>query len=95
MLTREKHIARAIQDQILKDFGSVSEFSDWFSREDAEEDANKPPETVVVLPNPRNVDYDEKIEELEARIKRFVSISLSLPFVEDIFADNNTFKTTG
>lgn len=89
--------ARAIQDQILKDFGSVSEFSDWFSREDAEQDANKPPETVVILPNPRNVDYDEKIEELEARIKRlkdlkkaWQAIAKPLPTVEPLYPDQDS-----
>lgn len=58
-------IARAIQDQLLKDFGARAEFSDWFSREDA------PPRAAVVLkPNPRNIEHDEKIAELEAKIQR-------------------------
>jgi kinetochore protein Mis13/DSN1 len=61
-------LARAIQDQLLKDFGARSEFSDWFAREDAP----KPPIPVVLQPNPRNVDYDAKIAELEARIERYV-----------------------
>lgn len=45
----------------------MSEFSDWFSREEA------PKQPVVLKPNPRNEDYDRKIEEMEERIKRFVS----------------------
>lgn len=56
--------ARAIQDQLLKEFSARSELSDWFSREEAP----KPP--VVLKPNPRNVDYDAKIAELEAKIER-------------------------
>ncbi|KAH8881563.1 hypothetical protein GQ53DRAFT_702042 [Thozetella sp. PMI_491] len=58
--------ARAIQDQLLKDFGSRSEFSDWFSREDAP----KPPVPTVLKPNPRNIEHEAKIAELEAKIKR-------------------------
>ncbi|RYO91424.1 hypothetical protein DL764_008290 [Monosporascus ibericus] len=56
--------ARAIQDQLLKDFSSKSEFSDWFAREDVP----RPP--AIVKPNPRNVEHDEKILQLEERIKR-------------------------
>ncbi|KAI3322477.1 hypothetical protein HD806DRAFT_126922 [Xylariaceae sp. AK1471] len=59
--------ARAIQDQLLKDFSSRSEFSDWFAREEAEEALKPPP---IVKPNPRNIEHDEKIIELEERIKR-------------------------
>lgn len=57
--------ARAIQDQLLKDFAARSEFSDWFSRED---DAPKAP--VVMKPNPRNMELDEKLAQLEINIKR-------------------------
>ncbi|KAG4282245.1 hypothetical protein FPRO04_13321 [Fusarium proliferatum] len=57
--------ARAIQDQLLKDFAARSEFSDWFSRED---DAPKVP--VVLRPNPRNMELDEKLAQLEINIKR-------------------------
>jgi kinetochore protein Mis13/DSN1 len=61
--------ARAIQDQLLKDFGSKSEFSDWFSREDTP----KPPAAPAIeKPNPRNTEHEEKIAELEERIKRQV-----------------------
>ncbi|KAF6528288.1 hypothetical protein HZS61_008590 [Fusarium oxysporum f. sp. conglutinans] len=57
--------ARAIQDQLLKDFGAGSEFSDWFSRED---DGQNVP--VVLRPNPRNMELDEKLAQMEINIKR-------------------------
>ncbi|KAL2687212.1 hypothetical protein Neosp_004765 [[Neocosmospora] mangrovei] len=57
--------ARAIQDQLLKDFASRSEFSDWFSRDD---DVPKAP--VVLKPNPKNMELDEKLAQLEINIKR-------------------------
>ncbi|KAI1270573.1 hypothetical protein F5Y18DRAFT_368757 [Xylariaceae sp. FL1019] len=61
--------ARAIQDQLLKDFSARSEFSDWFGREDSQEEVvPRPP--PIVKPNPRNSEHDEKIAELEERIKR-------------------------
>ncbi|KAI1416104.1 Mis12-Mtw1 protein family-domain-containing protein [Hypoxylon sp. FL1857] len=56
--------ARAIQDQLLKDFSSKSEFSDWFAREEIP----RPP--AIVKPNPKNIEHDEKIVALEERIKR-------------------------
>ncbi|KAI2627368.1 Mis12-Mtw1 protein family-domain-containing protein [Hypomontagnella submonticulosa] len=56
--------ARAIQDQLLKDFSSKSEFSDWFAREEVP----RPP--AIVKPNPRNIEHEEKIAALEERIKR-------------------------
>ncbi|EQK98999.1 Mis12-Mtw1 family protein [Ophiocordyceps sinensis CO18] len=58
--------ARAIQDQLLQDFASRSEFSNWFSRDDAVPE----PRTVVRKPNPRNVELDEKMASLEGKIKR-------------------------
>ncbi|KAK4224878.1 Mis12-Mtw1 protein family-domain-containing protein [Podospora fimiseda] len=72
--------ARAIQDQILKDFGSVSEFSDWFSREDdesVEEKKKRPAKPIKLEPNPINVQNDEKIAALEARIARLKSLKQS------------------
>ncbi len=60
-------VARAIQDQLLKDFSSRSEFSDWFAREEVPE-APRPP--AIVKPNPRNIEHDEQIVALEERIKR-------------------------
>lgn len=68
--------ARAIQDALLKDFGSRSEFSDWFAREDEPSGAAgaKPKRPVVVKPNPINVEHEQKIAELEERIKRLVHL---------------------
>ncbi|KAI1423668.1 Mis12-Mtw1 protein family-domain-containing protein [Xylaria sp. FL1777] len=60
--------ARAIQDQLLKDFSSRSEFSDWFAREEVPA-APRPP--AIVKPNPRNIEHDEQIVALEERIKRY------------------------
>ncbi|KAF4970185.1 hypothetical protein FZEAL_10102 [Fusarium zealandicum] len=57
--------ARAIQDQLLKDFASQSEFSDWFSRD---ENMSKAP--VVLKPNPRNLELDERLAQLQVKIKR-------------------------
>ncbi|KAI1363799.1 Mis12-Mtw1 protein family-domain-containing protein [Xylaria arbuscula] len=59
--------ARAIQDQLLKDFSARSEFSDWFAREDVPQ-VPRPP--AIVKPNPRNIEHDEQIVALEERIKR-------------------------
>ncbi len=63
-------IARAIQDQLLKDFANKSEFSDWFSRED-EPQTTKVKKSQVLQPNPRNIEHEQKILELEARIQRY------------------------
>lgn len=60
-------IARAIQDQLLKEFSSRSEFSDWFAREEVPEAPRPPP---IMKPNPRNIEHDEHIAALEERIKR-------------------------
>jgi kinetochore protein Mis13/DSN1 len=57
--------ARAIEDQLLKGVVARSEFSDWFSREDG---APKVP--VVLRPNPRNMELDEKLAQLEINIWR-------------------------
>ncbi|RCI08478.1 hypothetical protein L249_8845 [Ophiocordyceps polyrhachis-furcata BCC 54312] len=59
--------ARAIQDQLLKDFASKSEFSDWFSRDEDEVNNRR---QVVLKPNPRNAELDEKMAALEAKIAR-------------------------
>ncbi|KAI1344834.1 hypothetical protein F5Y15DRAFT_6800 [Xylariaceae sp. FL0016] len=61
--------ARAIQDQLLKDFSARSEFSDWFARDEAPApEIPRPP--PIIKPNPRNLEHDEKIGDLEQRIKR-------------------------
>ena len=54
-----------IQESLLKDFANKSEFSDWFSREDSA------PKKVIKKPNPRNIEFEEKIAELEPRIQRY------------------------
>ncbi|KAM0333139.1 hypothetical protein ACHAQA_001798 [Verticillium albo-atrum] len=59
--------ARAIQELLLKDFANKSECSDWFSREDA------PKAPVVLEPNPRNLDHQEKIDLLELKVKRYLT----------------------
>jgi len=69
--------ARAIQDQLLKDFSSKSEFSDWFSRDDG------PKRPVVTKPNPRNVEHAEKIAELEGKIARYVDALVTYAVVLD------------
>jgi kinetochore protein Mis13/DSN1 len=70
--TDRGYVARAIQDQLLKDFGQRSEFSDWFSREE------EPQRPVVLKPNPRNIEHDAKIAELEARINRYIATIIFL-----------------
>lgn len=57
--------ARVIQEELLKDFSSKSELSNWFSREDV-----TPPTVVVKKPNPRNLQNTDKIKELEEQIQR-------------------------
>ncbi|KAK7516411.1 kinetochore protein-like protein Mis13 [Phyllosticta citriasiana] len=56
--------ARAIQQELLNDFASKSEMSNWFDREEVE------PTAVVKKPNPRNQDNAKRLEELEAEVKR-------------------------
>lgn len=83
-------IARAIQDSLLKDFGSKSEFSDWFSREDEPSAAAQPKRKVVIEPNPVNVEHEQKIAALEARIKRYV---VQLCLWRAPFSDANRIST--
>ncbi|KAH6984012.1 Mis12-Mtw1 protein family-domain-containing protein [Ilyonectria destructans] len=81
--------ARAVQDQLLKGFAARSEFSDWFSRDD---DVPKAP--VVLMPNPRNIELDEKIAQLEINVKRrkesLASNSKPTPEQPPLFAENET-----
>ncbi|KAI1462835.1 Mis12-Mtw1 protein family-domain-containing protein [Annulohypoxylon moriforme] len=83
--------ARAIQDQLLKDFASRSEFSDWFARDDIP----RPP--AIVKPNPRNIEHEEKIVELEERIKRlkaekrtWQSLKQAPPELPPLFPETDT-----
>jgi hypothetical protein len=57
--------ARVIQEELLQDFSSNSELSNWLSREDL-----NPPAVVVKKPNPRNVQNTDKIKELEEHIQK-------------------------
>lgn len=63
-LTRS-YLARVIQEELLKEFSSNSELSNWFGREDV-----NPPAVVVKKPNPRNVQNTDKIKELEEQIQK-------------------------
>ncbi|KAJ5155081.1 Mtw1 kinetochore complex DSN1 [Penicillium coprophilum] len=57
--------ARVIQEELLQDFSSNSELSNWLGREDL-----NPPAVVVKKPNPRNVQNTDKIKELEEHIQK-------------------------
>ncbi|KAL9065307.1 MAG: hypothetical protein Q9161_008336 [Pseudevernia consocians] len=56
--------AREIQSQLLKDFSTKSEMSDWFSRNDST------PEPSLPKPNPMNTSNLAKIQDLEQQIAR-------------------------
>lgn len=64
--TNDHSPARAIQEEILKEFSSNSDLSNWFSREDVIR-----PTVVVKKPNPRNVQNTDKIKELEEQIQKY------------------------
>ncbi|KAL4921992.1 Mis12-Mtw1 protein family-domain-containing protein [Aspergillus aurantiobrunneus] len=57
--------ARVIQEELLKEFSTNSELSNWFSREDT-----TPPTVVVKKANPKNVQNQDKIKELEEQIQK-------------------------
>ncbi|KAL5336125.1 Mis12-Mtw1 protein family-domain-containing protein [Aspergillus crustosus] len=57
--------ARVIQEELLKEFGGNSELSNWFAREDT-----SPPTVVVKKPNPKNLQNQAKIKELEEQIQK-------------------------
>ncbi|KAH6875769.1 kinetochore protein Mis13 [Alternaria rosae] len=56
--------ARAIQQELIDDFASKPELSDWFSREEVA------PPPVVKKPNPQNEKNKATLEELEEEVKR-------------------------
>ncbi|KAF2736084.1 hypothetical protein EJ04DRAFT_463783 [Polyplosphaeria fusca] len=56
--------ARAIQQDLIKDFANKSELSDWFSREDTV------PTSVAKKPNPQNTKNHATLQELEDEVKR-------------------------
>ncbi|KAE8351717.1 Mis12-Mtw1 protein family-domain-containing protein [Aspergillus coremiiformis] len=57
--------ARVIQEELLKDFSTNSQLSNWFEREDVD-----PPAVVVKKPNPKNIQNADKIKELEEQIQK-------------------------
>ncbi|OAA55436.1 Mtw1 kinetochore complex, DSN1 [Cordyceps fumosorosea ARSEF 2679] len=57
--------ARAILDELTKEFSTRPEFYNWFGR-----DESVAPATRVLKPNPRNMELDKKMASLEARIQR-------------------------
>ena len=65
--------ARMIKESLLKDFANKSEFSDWFNREESV----PPPTKVIKKPNPRNIELEENLVGLEARLKLYVKQSLN------------------
>ncbi|KAL6232279.1 hypothetical protein BDW75DRAFT_218032 [Aspergillus navahoensis] len=56
--------ARVIQEELVKEFASNPELSNWFSREDTT------PTVVVKKANPKNVQNQDKIKELEEQIQK-------------------------
>ncbi|MCJ1398088.1 hypothetical protein MMC11_001285 [Xylographa trunciseda] len=61
-----KLAAREIQQQLLKDFSTRSEMSDWFDRDTT-------PNPQPPKPNPKNLANLAKIQDLEQQIKRLQS----------------------
>ncbi|KAL8761702.1 MAG: hypothetical protein Q9184_002206 [Pyrenodesmia sp. 2 TL-2023] len=59
-----RQAAREIQQQLLKDFSTKSEMSDWFNRKET----TPPPQTPK--PNPKNVSNEKKIRDLEQQLAR-------------------------
>ncbi|KAL9006836.1 MAG: hypothetical protein Q9188_000447 [Gyalolechia gomerana] len=59
-----RQAAREIQQQLLKDFSTKSEMSDWFNRKDT----TPPPQPPK--PNPKNVSNENKIKDLEQQLAR-------------------------
>jgi kinetochore protein Mis13/DSN1 len=59
-----------IKESLLKDFANKSEFSDWFSREEP-----APPTKVIKKPNPRNIELEENLVGLEARLKLYANFT--------------------
>jgi kinetochore protein Mis13/DSN1 len=62
-----------IQEELLKDFSTNSELSNWFGREDVH-----PPSMVVRKPNPKNIQNADKIKELDEQIQRYVLPGIKL-----------------
>lgn len=74
--------ARAIQQELIDDFASKPELSDWFSRvcsnqnigrqnlTTVQEETAPPP--VIKKPNPQNEKNEGTLQELEEEVKRYV-----------------------
>lgn len=58
--------ARPVQEQVLKAFATSSDMSDWFNREAPPAKPEAPKK-----PNPLDASNEKKIEELEAKIKKY------------------------
>jgi kinetochore protein Mis13/DSN1 len=71
--------ARVIKESLLKDFAHKSEFSDWFSREESV------PTRVIKKPNPRNIEIEENLAGIEARIRRYVNSCVTLSVISANF----------
>ncbi|KAH8796564.1 Mis12-Mtw1 protein family-domain-containing protein [Hyaloscypha finlandica] len=83
--------ARMIKESLLKDFANKSEFSDWFSREESA----PPPTKVIKKPNPRNIELEENLVGLEARLKllreerdQWKALAKPPPSLPPLFPDN-------
>ncbi|OAR01452.1 hypothetical protein LLEC1_06475 [Akanthomyces lecanii] len=69
--------ARAILDDLLKEFSTRPEFYNWMAR-----DESVAPAARILKPNPRNMELDKKSAALEARIQRYLAAELEpLPHV--------------
>jgi len=68
--------ARMIKESLLKDFANKSEFSDWFNRGET-----APQTKVIKKPNPRNVELEENLVGLEARLALYVNFMNILLFM--------------
>ncbi|KAL8967530.1 MAG: hypothetical protein Q9197_005382 [Variospora fuerteventurae] len=66
-----RQAAREIQQQLLKDFSTKSEMSDWFNRKDT----TLPPQPPKA--NPKNVSNENKIRDLEQQLARYDPEDLS------------------
>ncbi|TVY42838.1 Kinetochore protein [Lachnellula occidentalis] len=82
--------ARTIKEGLLKDFANRSEFSDWFTREESA------PRKVIKVPNPRNIELEENLVGLEARIKilreekeQWKALAKPAPSLPPLFSDNS------
>ncbi|EGX87989.1 Mis12-Mtw1 protein, putative [Cordyceps militaris CM01] len=80
--------ARAILDELLKEFSTRPEFTNWLAR-----DESVAPAARVLRPNPRNIELDKKRASLEARIQSpnypppSPSSSPALPAIDLLDAD--------